>query len=732
MQPLHSIMNEGKIYIFIIRVFIIFFAINNTALAQNNLTDTFFNAEKTAEEVVVTTTRIQKSIGNIPVPIQIISKKFIQQTGSQKLIDILQQQTGLVMADNPLGQSLQGYPNPFGSGIQMQGLDPAYTLILLDGEPLTGRNAGILNLGRVAVGNIKQIEIIKGPATSLYGSDALAGVINIISEKPDNTDGNLQINQASNNTWGLTANYSFKINKLAIQLFANRYSSSGYDLDKSIYGKTVDPFYNYSLSTKVFYDFSSNTQLQSSVRLFTQKQLNNYLVYTGTQPDAVYGASNETDWGFNNQVIHKFSNKIKLFSRLYFTGYQNDAKVYLQTNKQLFDKSYMHQSLVKPELQIEIGENNNKKLIAGVGYNYETIDANRYVEKKKFNAFYFFSQKEWLLNNKFNITIGGRLDKHSLYKLQFNPKLALAYKVKHNLTLTGSIGTGFKAPDFRQQFLFFTNSLVGYTLLGANELSNGLQLLQQQGQIDNSINLSPYLGNRNLSPEKSIGINIGAKYWLHHKTNFTINLFRNDINNLIDRYNLPFTKTNGQAIFSYVNINKVYTQGIDISINHSINNNFNIVAGYQYLDSKDKDVLQKIKNGDIVKRDPVTYVSSYVTKSEYGGLFNRSKHTANLQLFFTTNNQKWAANIRANYRGRFGYNDINGDNILDDKREYIKGYILLNTAITRTFKRGIELQAGAENIFNHKDKDRLPNLPGITYLVNCNINFQKLFFNHSK
>ena len=111
--------------------------------------------------MVVTATRTNKSIGDIPVPIQVITKNYIQQTGSQKLIDILQQQTGLVLADNPLGQALQGYPNPFGSGIQLQGLDPAYTLILLDGEPLTGRNAGILNLGRVAIGNIKQIEIVK-------------------------------------------------------------------------------------------------------------------------------------------------------------------------------------------------------------------------------------------------------------------------------------------------------------------------------------------------------------------------------------------------------------------------------------------------------------------------------------------------------------------------------------------------------------------------------------------
>lgn len=708
-----------------------FLTCGNISIAQNSVPDTGFNKLLTINEVVVTATRTEKSIGDIPVPIQVISKRFIQQTGSQKLIDILQQQTGLVLADNPLGQALQGYPNPFGSGIQLQGLDPAYTLILVDGEPLTGRNAGILNLGRIAVGNIQQIEIVKGPATSLYGSDALAGVINIITEKTKTNITSLRLNHASNNTWGITGSQTIKKNKTALQLFANRYSSSGYDLDKSIYGNTVDPYRNYSFSAKIFHDFNSKTQLQTSARLFTQKQLNNYLVYTGTQPQAVNGTSKETDWGFNNQLFHIFSEKMKLITRLYVTGYQNNGEVFLQDNKQSFDKSYMKQFLLKPEMQLEIGKKRNQKLIAGVGYNYETIEANRYAEKRNFNAYYFFAQKEWLFNNKLNITAGARFDKHSLYQLQFNPKLALAYKINPNLCINGSIGTGFKAPDFRQQFLFFTNSLVGYTLLGANELSNGLIQLQQQGQIDQSIDITPFLGDHTLLPERSVGINIGARYTLHNTTTLTANIFRNDINNLIDRYNLPFTKVNSQAIYSYVNVNKVFTQGFDVNINQSLSKNFSISGGYQYLDAKDKDVLNKIKNLQVIKRDPITYVSTYVSKREYGGLFNRSQHTANLQFFYAGNNKEWGANIRANYRGRYGYSDINGDNILDDDREYVKGYVLLNAAISKSFKQGFELQVGGENILNHKDKVKLPNLYGTTYFINCNINFQKIFPNYN-
>jgi outer membrane receptor for ferrienterochelin and colicins len=706
--------------------------ITNLSIAQSTAKDTAFNSTTTIEEVVITATRTPKSIGDIPVPIQVITKKMIQQTGSQKLIDVLQQQTGLVLANNPLGQALQGYPNPFGSGIQLQGLDPAYTLILLDGEPLTGRNAGILNLGRIAVGNIQQIEIVKGPATSLYGSDALAGVINIITEKPTHNSTGIQLHHSTNNTWGLTANTTIKKNNTALQLFGNRYSSSGYDLDNTIYGKTADPYTNYSLAAKLFYDINKQTQWQTAVRLFTQKQFNNYLVYSGAQPAAVDGTSNETDWSFNNQLLHTLSKKIKLAARVYATGYQNNATVFLQTNKQVFDNTFLHQFLVKPELQIEVGEKTNQKLIAGAGYNYEIIDASRYSSSHHFNALYFFTQKEWLFKNRLNVTAGARMDKHKLYKTQVNPKLALAYKVLHNLTFSGSIGTGFKAPDFRQQFLNFSNSLIGYTLLGANELSNGLVQLQRQGQIDTGINLSPYLMDHTLLPEKSVGTNVGVRYALHNKTIFTANVFRNDISNLIDRYNLPFTKINNQSIFSYVNINKVFTQGFDANISHRVNRRVSINGGYQYLVAKDKDIVSKIKSNQLVKRDPVTFISTYVLMKDYGGLFNRSKHTANLQLAYNNLKNSFTANARAVYRGRFGYSDLNGNAILDDDREYIAGYALVNASVSKVFKRGFELQTGSDNILNHTDSNKLPGLSGRTYFINCNINVDQLFSYHKK
>jgi outer membrane receptor for ferrienterochelin and colicins len=136
---------------------------------DNQWQDTTFSKE--LSEVVVTATRNERKLGNLAVPVNIISQKTIQQAASLRLRDILQEQTGLFLTSG------------FGTGVQMQGLNPDYTLILIDGEPLVGRTSGVLDLNRITIGNIKKIEIVKGPSSSLYGSEALAGVINHLNKK---------------------------------------------------------------------------------------------------------------------------------------------------------------------------------------------------------------------------------------------------------------------------------------------------------------------------------------------------------------------------------------------------------------------------------------------------------------------------------------------------------------------------------------------------------------------
>ena len=142
-------------------------------LAQKNNADTSNN--KSLDEVVLTATRSERKLSNVTVPVSIITQKTIQQAGSLRLNDILSEQAGLFIST-----AFGTEASPSRIGVQVQGLTPDYTLIMLNGERLIGSFAGVLDLNRVTVGNIKKVEIVKGPSSSLYGSEALAVVINII------------------------------------------------------------------------------------------------------------------------------------------------------------------------------------------------------------------------------------------------------------------------------------------------------------------------------------------------------------------------------------------------------------------------------------------------------------------------------------------------------------------------------------------------------------------------
>ena len=123
--------------------------------------------------IVVTGTRSAQSIEDTPIQTQVITKREINGTGVVDLGSLLAEQTGIaVISDH-------------GTGVQMQGFDPDYTLILVDGEPVIGRTAGTLDLDRFLVSNLEQVEIVKGSTSSLYGSEALAGVINLITRLPE-------------------------------------------------------------------------------------------------------------------------------------------------------------------------------------------------------------------------------------------------------------------------------------------------------------------------------------------------------------------------------------------------------------------------------------------------------------------------------------------------------------------------------------------------------------------
>ncbi|AWW00706.1 TonB-dependent receptor plug domain-containing protein [Arcticibacterium luteifluviistationis] len=654
---------------------------------------------KDLEQVVVTATKSERQLSSLPMPVTVIAKKQIQQMGSLRLSEVLAEQTGLFIV------------NDHGNGVQLQGFNPDYTLILVDGEPLIGRTAGTLELSRLAVGNIKQIEIVKGPSSSLYGSEALAGVINIITEQPDKMGGDVYARYGSNNTWDLSALGNFKKEKLGISLFANHYSSAGYDLTPETVGNTVSPFSNYTLQPRINYDFSENTKLKISGRLFEESQSGNYEVEETDGPALIAQTGAVHDKNLNLSLNHKFSTSLGLTARLYASGYETESLLTYDQDKSVYDESYFNQTFFRPEAILDFSFAEKHFFLVGAGMVNETVEATRYDELKKFNTKYIFGQYEFYGSDKFQVNVGGRYDAHSAYRNQFSPKLAAMYKVNSQLKLRGSVGVGYKAPDFRQLYLNFTNAVAGYSVFGSQELETNIAKLESQGQISN-IFIDPSSFGL-LNPESSLASNIGLLFTNNKGRTATVNFFRNDVSNLIESFPVA-QKTNGQNVYSYRNLAEVFTQGAEVNVSQRVNISFGgslkISGGYQYLEAKDKSILAKISEGSLYRRNPESLETERVSRRDYGGLLNRSKHSANLKFFYETDN-KLGFNIRGMYRGRYGFNDQNGNAIIDMDDEYAKGFLLVNTSVSKSIDKWT-LQTGIDNVLNFKDAQYQPGQAG--------------------
>ncbi|WP_295713672.1 TonB-dependent receptor [Mucilaginibacter sp.] len=664
---------------------------------------------KQLKEVVVTGTRTPKSLQQVPIPITRITADEIKKKGLVRLNEVLAEQTGMTILDDPHGQ-----------GIQIQGFDPAYTMILIDGLPLIGRNTGILELSRITTNNIDRIEIVKGPTSSLYGSEAMAGVVNIITADPvKGISGDVATRYGTNNTADLTLNSAYKNDRFYISGFANRYSSDGYTLQSSSGLPTVSPFAGYTLNGKSSYKIDDRTTIKLSVRYYTNDQDSRYLVdnrYAG-------GTGTEKDFNIAPVITHRFTDKLLSTLQLYRSTYKTNSDVRYEDDKSVYDQTYFNQAFNRAELQNDYAVKDNLKLTAGAGGQYETVEATRYTKLQSFTSGYGYFQADWLPVKKLDVIAGGRYDMHSVYKSQFSPKLAASYALSSKFTVLGSAGKGYKAPDFRQLYLNFTNAEVGYSVFGYEEASAGIQRLQQAGQIE-TILIDPAT-LKSLNAESSTAFNLGYRYKPTNKLYWTANLFRNNITNLIETAAIAI-KTNGQSVFSYFNLNKVYTQGVETDLSYQLFKPLQVAAGFQYLEAYDQDVLDQIAAGKVFTKDPETNLTKVIKRSDYGGLLGRSKYTYNVRVNYQEDKTGINASIRAIYRGRYGYKDTDGNGIVNRNDEYTKGYVLVNASLSKPFlKDAFRVQLTAQNLLNYKDAQVILNLPGRLIYAGITYNFNK-------
>ncbi len=662
------------------------------------------------EEVVVTATRTLRQLSSLPLPVTLISRRQLQQTGVIRLDEILDEQTGILMTpDATIGG---------GEGVQIQGISSDYIMVLIDGVPVVGRSSGNLDLSRLAIGNIQQVEIVKGPSSSLFGSEALGGVINIITEKPDSEDisGQVSHRSATFNNQNTSVNLNQRRGKLGYSLFADRLSTDGYDLAPLQDGQTINPFYNYTINGRVFLEASEKWDIFASARYFFQE--------FDVSPDS----SEETDTNLHLRVTQNPGTKSNLQYEVYFTRYTTNEQIEDPVNSDTLIENDFDQRLLRPEIRYNYTFGPGNTLSLGAGYNFETLDRSLFREQVSFESQYLFAQYDFKPAEKLNIIAGARFDHHSEYNAQLSPKLSVRYDINPALAVKGSIGSGFKAPDFRQLYLDFSNVAGGgYSVFGKEVESEGIERLRENDELASLQVDASELGDP-LDAESSVGYNLGITY-KKGGLSAEINLFRNDFRNLIDTRILA-TKNNGQNVFGYINRERVFTQGLETDLKVRLLDNLELSAGYQLLFAYDKDRLEDIENGEVFARDPQTLETVRLDRSGYFGLENRSRHAFNVKLFGEIPKWKANANLRAVYRGRFGITDRNGNGLLDVLDDsFVQGYTLVNLSFGKRLFEHYSVQIGANNVFNFQGNNPLAPQDG-EVLINpgteifAKINFQ--------
>lgn len=477
------------------------------------------------DEVVVTATRTLRQLSSVPLPVTLISKKQLQKTGVIRLDEILNEQTGIITVADESGFS----------GVQIQGISADYVMVLLNGVPLVGRSSGNFDLSRLTVGNIKQIEVVKGPSSSLYGSEALGGVINIITEEPktEKIQGSVSYRFASFNTHDANLNLRQKNGSLGYSLFVNSLNSDGYDLFPEVAGQTVEAFNNQTANAQIFYDFNDKLRLFTSGRFYQQDQNASLVV----SEELFQGSTGTQEGNLHLRLDHKAVGKLALEYEIYYTRFKANELLASPVSTEILNESDFDQTLLRPEIRGTYTLKDNNKITLGAGLNHERLDRTFFDGQVRFDAQYAFAQYDFYPFESVNLILGARFDNHSEYQSQFSPKASANWRLSDAFSLKASMGYGFKAPDFRQLYFDFTNSAVGYTVLGYNVAVEKVQTLDAQGQlIDTLIPLSEL--DEPLAAESSVGYNLGIAY--KAKTlRANLNLFRNDFTNLIDTRPLP-------------------------------------------------------------------------------------------------------------------------------------------------------------------------------------------------
>lgn len=614
---------------------------------------------------VVTGSRTERRAQDVVVPTEVITRSQIDALGVRDLGQLLQQHAGVEMV----------YTNR-GVGIRLQGLDPEYVLVLVDGQRIAGRAGTITDVTRFSLRDLERVEIVKGPAAALYGADAVGGVINLITRRPQRelelslrAMGGILQNGSRDVPVGTEADVrAHAASKLgAFELrggagFRHRTPFDRNPNDVADNGPGIRRFdYDVDLAwnpTETFRTWTRTSYAWTDLRAVDQND-------TG----AVFNRAQRTEqldsWlGVKNQ----FATGTTLTVRGHFGFFKDQFLLDQRNSRQLDDYTQTITRLFEGYAQVDhqLGAH---LLTAGVEALTENLTSSRlrepFVQRGRIG---FFVQDGWQLPSNDTVRLavepGLRGDLDSQFGGAPSPRLAFKVDVGRALTFRASWGLGFRPPSFNELYLRFCNTGIGYC-------------------VD---------GNAGLIPERSGSVNVSVDYRLPID-GFTVSAsaWHTSLANLINITASGAPNPDNPTIFSYENVAGAYTQGGEVNARLKLSKGASIDLSYMGLDARDL-----TRNRPLEGRSSHRVNASVTVKYRPTGLEGVVRATWNGPRPFYVGTGLGFANVLG-----FG----------ETRTVLAPGFVDLEAQVTWVFKPWLKFFVNGFNLLNAGDADFNPRPP---------------------
>ena len=488
--------------------------------------------------LVVTASRRLQQLKDVPVATEVVGRDELERSGSPDLSAVLVERTGVgVEGGHPVGQ-----------GVMLQGLGSERVLVLLDGQPFIGRLSGSLDLSRIPTSMIERVEVVKGPQSTLYGSEAMGGVVNVITRAPEHGvwKGGLDVTGGSYGRLDVTGNVVGGIGDAAYAIDGGRRTIElvpGHTGDVGTFATRWDG------NARVQWDASDALSLNVGGLILDERQR--------WRTGPVFNFVDNVQWGGRAGAVYT-AGAHRLTPTLYATEFRH-----------LNRRSTLPQPVASPDDEQEIQRLLEAELLyayagdalaidAGVELRREGIHSDRVVgEDRTLHSAEPFAQATWS-GDAWSVVPGVRLSWSEQWGAHLTPRVATMLRPTERLALRASVGMGFRAPSFKELYMEFLNTGAGagYSVQG----------------------------NPDLQPESSANVS-GSVEWTGDRLYSRVQLFYNRFDDFIETRELA---PNGDLMaFTYANIDDGETYGAELEVGATWGG-LRAEAGYGWLQARDR------------------------------------------------------------------------------------------------------------------------------------------------